>query len=89
FFLRAQRDADKAYAAYAAEQEATTPPPSPPPPHQQQHKGPPHIPQQHQYSDYELGMAASLYDQHWRMDWGLPHFSPPLMAAVHDYRART
>ncbi|MCI52071.1 hypothetical protein A2U01_0073315, partial [Trifolium medium] len=28
------------------------------------------------------------YEQHYRMDWGLPHFSPPLMAAVQDYRAR-
>ncbi|MCI95713.1 hypothetical protein A2U01_0117012, partial [Trifolium medium] len=32
--------------------------------------------QQHQYSDYELGMAASFSEQHYRIDWGLPHFSP-------------
>ncbi|MCI95182.1 hypothetical protein A2U01_0116480, partial [Trifolium medium] len=38
---------------------------------------------------YEMGMTATLYDQHYRMDWGLPHFSPPLMAAVQDYRAQT
>ncbi|MCI86267.1 hypothetical protein A2U01_0107547, partial [Trifolium medium] len=34
-------------------------------------------------------MAASQYDLYWRMDWGLPHLSPPLMAAVQDYRAQT
>ncbi|MCI80855.1 hypothetical protein A2U01_0102126, partial [Trifolium medium] len=56
--------------------------------HQQQHQVPPHIPQQHQYFDYELGMAVTLYDQHYRMHWGLPHFSPPLMAAVQDYIAQ-
>ncbi|MCI64351.1 hypothetical protein A2U01_0085609, partial [Trifolium medium] len=33
-------------------------------------------------------MAATLYEQHYRIDWGLPHFSPPLMADVHDYRAQ-
>ncbi|MCI17881.1 hypothetical protein A2U01_0039032 [Trifolium medium] len=26
--------------------------------------------------------------QHYMMDWGLTHFSPPLMAAVQDYRAQ-
>ncbi|MCI88187.1 hypothetical protein A2U01_0109473, partial [Trifolium medium] len=34
------------------------------------------------------GMAASMYEQYYKMDWGLPHYySPPLMAAVQDYRA--
>ncbi|MCI97460.1 hypothetical protein A2U01_0118761, partial [Trifolium medium] len=37
---------------------------------------------------YELGMVATLYEQHHRMGWGLPHFSPPLMAFVQDYRAQ-
>ncbi|MCI82442.1 hypothetical protein A2U01_0103716, partial [Trifolium medium] len=50
FFIRAQRDLE---AAVRAVQAAATQPP-PPPPHQQQHQVPPHIPQQHQYSDYEL-----------------------------------
>ncbi|MCI49163.1 hypothetical protein A2U01_0070406, partial [Trifolium medium] len=68
FFRRALRDLEAAQAA--------TPPPQPPPPaphqqhhhqHHQQHQVPPHIPQQYQYSDYELGMAATLYDQHYRM----------------------
>ncbi|MCI79001.1 hypothetical protein A2U01_0100272, partial [Trifolium medium] len=31
---------------------------------QEQHQVPPHIPQQHQYTDFELGMAATLYEQH-------------------------
>ncbi|MCI71371.1 hypothetical protein A2U01_0092634, partial [Trifolium medium] len=65
FFQRAQRDLQAARAAAA---------PPPPPPHQQQHQVPPHIPQQHQYFDYELRMAASFYEQHYRLDWGLPHF---------------
>ncbi|MCI79876.1 hypothetical protein A2U01_0101147, partial [Trifolium medium] len=43
----------------------------------------------HQYSDYELGMAATLYEQHYRMNWGLPSISPPLMIAVQDYMAQT
>ncbi|MCI30027.1 hypothetical protein A2U01_0051236, partial [Trifolium medium] len=77
------RDADKAYAEQAA---ASAPPP--PLPHQQQHQVPPQFPQQHQYSDYEMGMAATLYEQHRRMNCGLPYFSPPLMAAVQDYRAQ-
>ncbi|MCI69795.1 hypothetical protein A2U01_0091058, partial [Trifolium medium] len=34
-------------------------------------------------------MAAALYEQHYRMNWGLPRFSPPLMAATHDYKAQT
>ncbi|MCI52531.1 hypothetical protein A2U01_0073776, partial [Trifolium medium] len=34
-------------------------------------------------------MAASIYEQYYRMDWGLPHYSPPLMAAIQDYRAQT
>ncbi|MCI72042.1 hypothetical protein A2U01_0093305, partial [Trifolium medium] len=34
-------------------------------------------------------MVASMYDQYYRMDCGLPHYSPPLMAAVQDCRART
>ncbi|MCI80172.1 hypothetical protein A2U01_0101443, partial [Trifolium medium] len=58
-------------------------------PQQEQHQGPPYIPHQHQYSDFEMGMAASMYDQYYRMDWGLPQYSPPLMAAVQDYRAQT
>ncbi|MCI74203.1 hypothetical protein A2U01_0095467, partial [Trifolium medium] len=62
---------------------------APPQPAAQQHQDPPHIPQQHHYSDYELGMAVTLYEQHYRMDWGLPHYYPPLMAAVKDYRAHT
>ncbi|MCI49471.1 hypothetical protein A2U01_0070715, partial [Trifolium medium] len=33
-------------------------------------------------------MTATLYEQHYRMDWGLPHFSPPLMAVMQDYRAQ-
>ncbi|MCI88963.1 hypothetical protein A2U01_0110251, partial [Trifolium medium] len=39
-------------------------------------------------SDFELGMAASMYEQYYMMDWVLPHYSPPLMTAVHDYRAQ-
>ncbi|MCI05967.1 hypothetical protein A2U01_0027022, partial [Trifolium medium] len=56
FFRRAVRDLEAAQAATA------TPQPPPPAPHHQQHQQhqvPPHIPQQHQYSDYELGMAAT------------------------------
>ncbi|MCI96964.1 hypothetical protein A2U01_0118264, partial [Trifolium medium] len=34
-------------------------------------------------------MAATLYKQHYRMDWGLPRFSPPLMAATQDYLTHT
>ncbi|MCI95941.1 hypothetical protein A2U01_0117240, partial [Trifolium medium] len=34
----------------------------------QQHQDPHHIPKQHHNSDYELGMAATLYEQHYRMD---------------------
>ncbi|MCI79830.1 hypothetical protein A2U01_0101101, partial [Trifolium medium] len=52
FFQRAVRDLQAAHAAAA--------PPQPPPhPTAQQHQHPPHIPHQHQYSDFEVGMAAS------------------------------
>ncbi|MCH88855.1 hypothetical protein A2U01_0009748, partial [Trifolium medium] len=52
YFMRAVRDFEEAQAAA----------PQPPPPAQQeQHQVPHHIPQQHQYSDFELGMAATLY----------------------------
>ncbi|MCI43515.1 hypothetical protein A2U01_0064752, partial [Trifolium medium] len=61
----------------------------PPPAQHQQHQAPPYIPQQQQFTDYELGMAASTYVQHVRMDWGLPHFSPQLMAAVQAYLRST
>ncbi|MCI92456.1 hypothetical protein A2U01_0113752, partial [Trifolium medium] len=50
------------------------PPLEPVAPHEQ-HQVPSHIPHQHQYSDFELRMAATLYEQHYRMDWGLPRFS--------------
>ncbi|MCI46986.1 hypothetical protein A2U01_0068227, partial [Trifolium medium] len=68
FFRKALRDLEAAQAA-------TAPPPQPPPPaphHQQhqQHQVPAHIPQLHQYLDYEIGMATTLYEQHYRMDWG-------------------
>ncbi|MCI90635.1 hypothetical protein A2U01_0111929, partial [Trifolium medium] len=56
FFRRAVRNLEAAQAAAA-----TAPQPPHPAPHHQQHQVPPHIPQQHQYSDYELGMAATLY----------------------------
>ncbi|MCI90056.1 hypothetical protein A2U01_0111346, partial [Trifolium medium] len=69
--------ADIAYGEAAAA--AAAAPPPPPPQHQQQHQVPPHIPQHQQFSDYELGIVATQNDLHWRMDWGLPHFSPPLM----------
>ncbi|MCI95165.1 hypothetical protein A2U01_0116463, partial [Trifolium medium] len=36
-----------------------------------------------------MGMAVSQYNMTWRMDTELPQFSPPLMVAVQDYRART
>ncbi|MCI83920.1 hypothetical protein A2U01_0105196, partial [Trifolium medium] len=54
FFQRAVRDLQAAQAAAAAPQS----PPQPAAP-QEQHQVPPHIPHQHQYSDFELGMAAS------------------------------
>ncbi|MCI88006.1 hypothetical protein A2U01_0109292, partial [Trifolium medium] len=69
---KAQRDADRAYAEHAAAAEAPTLHPPP----QQQHQVPPHIPEQQQYLDFEMGMADSMYEQFYRMDWGLPHFSP-------------
>ncbi|MCI95991.1 hypothetical protein A2U01_0117290, partial [Trifolium medium] len=49
FFQRAVRELHAAQAAAAA----------PPQPAAQQHHDPPHIPHQHQYSDFELGIAAS------------------------------
>ncbi|MCI62600.1 hypothetical protein A2U01_0083857, partial [Trifolium medium] len=64
-------------------------PPPQPAAQQEQHQVPPHIPRQHQYSDYELGMTATLYEQHYKMDWGLPRFSPPLITATQDYMAQT
>ncbi|MCI46753.1 hypothetical protein A2U01_0067994, partial [Trifolium medium] len=72
YFRRALRELQAAQAAAAAPQ-------PPPAPQQDQHQAPPHIPHQHQYSNFELGMAASMYKQYYRMDWGLPHYSPPLM----------
>ncbi|MCI97616.1 hypothetical protein A2U01_0118917, partial [Trifolium medium] len=51
FFQRAVRELQAATAA--------APHPPQPAAQQQQHQEPPHIPQQHQYSDFELGMAAS------------------------------
>ncbi|MCI84296.1 hypothetical protein A2U01_0105573, partial [Trifolium medium] len=36
-----------------------------PPAQQEQHQVPPHILHQHQYLDFELGMAATLYEQHY------------------------
>ncbi|MCI81939.1 hypothetical protein A2U01_0103213, partial [Trifolium medium] len=56
FFQRAVRDLQAAQAAAAAPQ-----PPPQPAAQQEQHHDPPHIPNQHQYSDFELGMAASMY----------------------------
>ncbi|MCI79345.1 hypothetical protein A2U01_0100616, partial [Trifolium medium] len=47
FFQRAVRELQATQAAAAPH----------PPPQQEQHQSPPHIPQQHQYSDFELGMA--------------------------------
>ncbi|MCI78210.1 hypothetical protein A2U01_0099480, partial [Trifolium medium] len=61
YFRRAVGDLQVAEAA-------TTPQPPPPAQQQEQHQVPPHIPQQ-------LGMAATLYEQHYRMNWGLPCFS--------------
>ncbi|MCI95475.1 hypothetical protein A2U01_0116773, partial [Trifolium medium] len=61
---RAVRELQAAQAAAAAPQ---PPPPQPAATHEQ-HQVPPHIPHQHQYSDFELGMAASMYDQYYRMD---------------------
>ncbi|MCI44934.1 hypothetical protein A2U01_0066173, partial [Trifolium medium] len=61
----------------------------PPPDHQQHHQDPPHIPQHHQYSDYEMGMVVHQYNTSWRMDLDPLPFTPALMAAVQEYRART
>ncbi|MCI77196.1 hypothetical protein A2U01_0098466, partial [Trifolium medium] len=52
FFQRAVRELQ---AAAAAPQ-----PPPQPAAQQEQHQDPPHIPHQHHYSDYELGMTATL-----------------------------
>ncbi|MCI78479.1 hypothetical protein A2U01_0099749, partial [Trifolium medium] len=72
YFQRAVRDLEAAQAAAAPPPQAAA--------QQEQHQVPPHIPQQHQYTDFDqLGMAATLYEQHYKMDWGLPRFSPPLM----------
>ncbi|MCI51505.1 hypothetical protein A2U01_0072749, partial [Trifolium medium] len=68
FFQKAVRELQAAQAAAAAPQS-----PPHPAPQQEQHQVPPYIPQQHHYFDYELGMVATLYEQHYRMDWGLPH----------------
>ncbi|MCI38116.1 hypothetical protein A2U01_0059344, partial [Trifolium medium] len=57
YFRKAVRDLEVAQAAAAA-----SPQPPPPAPQQEQHQVPPYIPQQHQYSDFELGMAATLYE---------------------------
>ncbi|MCI87218.1 hypothetical protein A2U01_0108500, partial [Trifolium medium] len=54
FFQRPVRELQAAQATAAAPQ-----PPPQPVAQQEQHQDPPHIPQQHHYSDYELGMAAS------------------------------
>ncbi|MCH83770.1 hypothetical protein A2U01_0004596 [Trifolium medium] len=79
YFQRDVRDLEAAQAAAA---------PPPGPQHQEQHQPPPHAPQ-HRFSDYELGMAATTYVQYVRMDWGLPHFSLELMAAVEEYLGQT
>ncbi|MCI87596.1 hypothetical protein A2U01_0108880, partial [Trifolium medium] len=52
--------------------EAAAAPPSPLQHQHHQHQVPPPIPQ-HQYSDIEMGITASFYEQFYRMDWGLPH----------------
>ncbi|KAK2368824.1 hypothetical protein QL285_081991 [Trifolium repens] len=75
FLSRAQRDLERALAQQ----------PQQPPQQQQVHQPPP---QQHQFSNYELGMAATQYDIHVRMDWGLPRYSQHLMDAVQGYRAQ-
>ncbi|MCI38261.1 hypothetical protein A2U01_0059489, partial [Trifolium medium] len=51
FFQRAVRDLQAAQAAAAPQ------PPPQPAAQQKHHQVPPHIPQQHQYTDFELGMA--------------------------------
>jgi hypothetical protein len=82
FFRKAQRDLERAKAAFQGPHQP------PPAPQQQQHQAPPHIPQQHQHSDFELGMAATLYEQHYMMDLGLPRYSPPLMTPVKGHIAQ-
>ncbi|MCI67376.1 hypothetical protein A2U01_0088635, partial [Trifolium medium] len=56
YFQRAVRELQEAQAAVAAAPQPAA--------QQEQHQVPPHIAHQHQYSDYELGMAATLYEQH-------------------------
>ncbi|KAK2389528.1 hypothetical protein QL285_063113 [Trifolium repens] len=74
FLSRAQRDLERAQQGQQQ------------PPQQQQVHQPPH--QHHQFSEYELGMAATQYDMHVLMDWGLPRYSPHMMDAVQSYRAQ-
>ncbi|KAK2409070.1 hypothetical protein QL285_044526 [Trifolium repens] len=76
FLSQAQRDLNRVLAAQQ---------PQPPQQQQQVHQPPP---QQHQFSEYELGMAATQYDIHVRMDWWLPRYSPHHMDAVQGYRAQ-
>ncbi|MCI32363.1 hypothetical protein A2U01_0053576, partial [Trifolium medium] len=40
--------------------------------------------QQHHHSHHQQRHSRSSI----RLDWGLPHYSPPLMTAVQDYRAQ-
>ncbi|KAK2361800.1 hypothetical protein QL285_086916 [Trifolium repens] len=80
YLARAQRDLERAVAARQGQQQ----PPQPPHQQHQVHQPPP---QQHQFTYFELGMAATQYDQHVLMDWGLPRYSPHMMAAVQGYRA--
>ncbi|MCI95916.1 hypothetical protein A2U01_0117215, partial [Trifolium medium] len=54
--------------AIALAERPPQPPQPPPQPAAHQHQDPPHIPHQHQYSDFEPGMVASMYDQYYRMD---------------------
>ncbi|KAK2356529.1 hypothetical protein QL285_093858 [Trifolium repens] len=79
FLSRAQWDLDRAVAAHQGQQQPHQPP--------QQHVPQP-PPKQHQFTDYELGMAATQYDQHVLIDWGLPRYSPQMMAAVQGYKAQ-
>ncbi|KAK2376059.1 hypothetical protein QL285_076896 [Trifolium repens] len=73
FLSRAQRDSERSQQGQQPPQQL-----------QQVHQPPP---QQHQFSEYELGMAATQYDMHVLMDWGLPRYSPHMMDAVQGYRA--
>ncbi|MCI39707.1 hypothetical protein A2U01_0060939, partial [Trifolium medium] len=38
-----------------------------------------------EYSDWQLGMAATQYELMDRFDLGMPRYSPPLMTAVETY----